>query len=408
MKVVVRTEQHVLRPTNEGFQMIKDFCHLSKNLYNHANYQIRQQFFDNGSYLTYEALDKRLKQDASYPDYRNMPTAKSAQQTLRRLVNNWKSYKESHKDWIVHPEKYKAEPQIPNYLDKDGEWDLILTNQDCKVKGDCLSFPKVFNGFTMKPQFLNNSNFVSFRELRFIPRKTRIIVELVYRQAVPDMRAYNNRCVGIDLGVNHLAAVANNFHAPVFTINGRILKSLNQFRNKQIAKYQSVVDTDFSERILRKFQECCGKRERQIKDFLHKASKRILDYCLEYGVTMIVIGYNDQWKETCKQRDDNLRQNFKYIPFLMFVNMIRYKAENCGITVVTTEERYTSGTSFVDGEYPGRADYDRSRRVKRGLFLSNKGVSVHADVNAAYQIIKKVVPVKWDSGCVLHPAVVNL
>lgn len=88
--------------------------------------------------------------------------------------------------------------------------------------------------------------------------------------------------------------------------------------------------------------------------------------------------------------------------------MIQYKAEEKGIAVILTEESYTSGTSFIDGERPVRADYDRTRRVHRGMFIANNGMKINADLNGAYQILKKVFPVKWDRGCALHPAVVNV
>ena len=101
-------------------------------------------------------------------------------------------------------------------------------------------------------------------------------------------------------------------------------------------------------------------------------------------------------------------QNFVQIPFARFIEMIQYKAEECGIAVILTEESYTSGTSFIDDEQPVKENYDKSRRIKRGLFKSNNGILINADLNGAYQIIKKVTPIKWSRGCVLHPFVVNI
>ena len=103
-----------------------------------------------------------------------------------------------------------------------------------------------------------------------------------------------------------------------------------------------------------------------------------------------------------------MNQSFVQIPFAKFLKMIQYKAEEVGITVILTEERYTSGTSFLDGEAPSKANYNKARRVHRGLFVSNTGIPIHADLNGAYQILKKVVPIEWDRGWALHPVVVNI
>ena len=101
-------------------------------------------------------------------------------------------------------------------------------------------------------------------------------------------------------------------------------------------------------------------------------------------------------------------QNFVQIPFARLIEMIQYKAKENGITVILTEESYTSGTSFIDNEQPAKENYNKSRRIKRGLFKSNAGVLINADLNGAYQILKKVVSIKWDRGCALHPVVVSI
>lgn len=87
-------------------------------------------------------------------------------------------------------------------------------------------------------------------------------------------------------------------------------------------------------------------------------------------------------------------QEFVQIPFARFIEMIQYKAKNVGIAVITTEESYTSGTSFIDNEEPKKEFYNKKRRVNRGLFVSNSGIQINADLNGAYQIIKKVFPIK--------------
>ena len=126
-----------------------------------------------------------------------------------------------------------------------------------------------------------------------------------------------------------------------------------------------------------------------------------------YEPSKIVIGQNKEWKQE-SPLGKVVNQSFVQIPFARFLQMIQYKAEEVGITVILTEESYTSGTSFLDGETATKANYNKARRVHRGLFISNQGVPINADLNGAYQILKKVVPIEWDRGWALHPVVVNI
>ena len=149
------------------------------------------------------------------------------------------------------------------------------------------------------------------------------------------------------------------------------------------------------------------RRDAKISDYLHKASRYIIDYCLEHDIHTIVIGKNKEWKQNSRM-SKKVNQHFVQIPFARFIEMIQYKAEEYGIAVILTEESYTSGTSFIDNEEPVKENYNKARRVYRGLFVTNQGVQINADLNGAYQILKKAFPIKWDRGCVLHPIVVSM
>ena len=157
----------------------------------------------------------------------------------------------------------------------------------------------------------------------------------------------------------------------------------------------------------RRMDTLTEKRNRKIEDYMHKASRKVVDFCSENDISRIVIGRNDGWKQR-SALSHKQNQHFVQIPFTRFIEMIRYKAEEKGIAVILTEESYTSGTSFIDNEEPVREYYNRARRVCRGMFISENGTKINADLNGAYQIMKKVFPVQWDRGCALHPAVVNV
>ena len=400
---VQRVEKHNIKPTHPYYSMLDEFCFKSKNLYNFANYQIRQKFCETGEFINYSTMDKLLKQKDMEFDYRNMPTAQSAQQCLRLLEKNWKSFFASVKDCKKNPSKYTGRPKLPKYLDKNGRNILILTNMNCKVRDSVIVFPKVFNGFTLKTK-VN-----SLQQIRILPRNKHIIVEVVYNYESKDSLEDNRRYLGVDIGLDNLATIVNNVGYSPIIINGKGLKSTNKYYNKQISHYREVAKRmnklDYTERM----NKLTIKRNNKIDDFMHKASKFIVDYALGINCNTIIIGNNKDWKRGSKM-SKNVNQSFVGIPHQRFIEKIKYKCENVGLNLIITEESYTSGTSFLDGELPCKDNYDKTRRKYRGLFISNEGIKINADVNGAYQIIKKVSPNLFDGveGVGLHPFKVNI
>ena len=419
-KIEERTERHVIKPSHPDHDLILDFCHRSKNLYNHANYLVRQAFVKEHRWLRYTELDKLLKSDMEHPDYKDMPTAQSAQQTLRMLDGAWRSFFTAIKDWSKHKDKYLGRPKLPKYLEKDGSYVLVMTNQNCRLNGGVIKFPKIFGGFTIRPKFTSNERFLSFQQIRFIPRKDCIIAELIYRIKISDERTDNGRYIGIDIGVDNLAAIVNSWNDEPFIINGRPLKSVNQYMNKEQSHYKSVLKMMNGQMSSHRIKRLTSKRARRMDDYMHKASRYIVRYCVQNDVSKIIIGKNRLWKQDLNEQDKRKKpevsastrkrnhQNFVQIPFDRFIRMISYKAREHGIAVILTEESYTSGTSFIDNEEPVRENYDRSRRVHRGLFISDTGIRINADINAAFQIMRKVVPITWDRGRVLRPITVSM
>ena len=156
----------------------------------------------------------------------------------------------------------------------------------------------------------------------------------------------------------------------------------------------------------KQLQKLTDDRYEKIKYQMHCISKFVVDWCVMYGIDTLVVGRNKGWKQ-----ENGGKQNFTYIPYEMFENMLQYKCENNGIKCILTNESYTSGTSFLDNEQPCKENYDKSRRVHRGLFVSNNGTKINADVNGAYQILKKVIPNAFADGIEgvgLHPTVIQM
>ena len=409
--IVQRVEKHILKKNNSYYQMFDDFCFKSKNLYNHANYIARNEFVKNDKCLRYADLDKLLKTDIEYPDYRQMPTAQSAQQILKLLDKNWKSFFTSIKDWSKHKDKYSGRPKLPKYKPKNGRFMLILTNQNVKLKDDILVFPKAFNGFTIKPQFINKENFVSFQQVRIIPCNKQFTIELVYNIEIQDKKLNDNgKYLSIDIGVDNLATITNNIGLQPIIINGKGLKSINKYYNKQISHYRGIAKRMNNADYTNRMDRLTVKRNNKINDYMHKASKFVIDYAVENDIHTIIIGNNKNWKQNSSM-SKNVNQSFVGIPHQRFIEMVVYKAEPYGINVIINEESYSSGTSFLDGEEPTKENYDKTRRIYRGLFVSNQGKRINADVNGSLQIMKKVFPNAFADGIegvVLHPVRVNV
>lgn len=377
---------------------------MSKNLYNFANYNIRKQFIEEGKYISYNKMDLLLKQKDMDFDYRNMPTAQSAQQCLKLLDKNWQSFFKTIKDWSKNPGKYKGRPKLPKYLSKNGRNILVLTNQNCKLKDKIIRFSKCFNGFFLNTE-VNN-----LQQVRILPRNKHIVIEVVYKIEISKLKPDNNKYFSIDIGLDNFATITNNFGENPIVINGKGLKSINHYYNKKLSYYRSIAKRINNLNWTNKMNKLTIKRNNKVEDFIHKASKFIIDCALESNVSKIVIGNNKGWKQESKM-SKKVNQNFIGIPHQEFINKIIYKAENVGIEVILTEESYTSGTSFLDNEEPIKANYNKSRRKFRGLFISNNGIKINADVNGSYQIMKKVFPKVFSDGIEgvgLHPVRVNI
>ena len=409
--IVQLVEKHIVKKNHSYYDMFCEFTHQSKNLYNHANYLVRKEFLETGKWLRDYQLDKLLRQDFDYPDYANMPGAQSAQQTLHLLDANWKSFFKSIKDWSKNKDKYSGKPKLPKYKPKDGQMVLVLTNQQVKQTGNKLRFPKSFGGFTVTPRCLTLPNFEKLNQVRIVPCNQVFCVEIVYSVFVDDTVFQDNgRVMSIDLGLDNLATVVTNTGLQPILVNGKGLKSHNQYYNKQKAHYQRIAKQMNGKNYTNRLHQLTRKRNFKIDDALHKISRFIVNLALENDITTIVIGNNKNWKQSISLGKQT-NQSFVTIPHRKLIEKIVYKAQLQGIRVICTEESYTSGTSFLDDESPMKEFYDKKRRIHRGLFRSNQGMFINADVNAGYQIMKKVFPNVFADGIegvVLHPVRVTI
>lgn len=371
-------EQHIIKKDDERYKILDEVCFKSKNLYNAALYEIRQHFFNTKQFLNWFSVDKMFKKKKQ-EDYYALP-CKVSQQTLKLLNQNFKSFFS-----LLKKKDYNKKKSIPKYLDKvKGRFVAIYTNQAFskkEIKRGIIHLSGT--DFKIKTKIDRSS----INQVRIVPKNSYYKVEVIYEIDEIKELEDNDRYAAIDLGVNNLATVSFNDSKP-FIINGKPLKSINQFYNKRKAELQSKLKGN--RKTSNRIESITRKRNNKVKNYLHKASRYIVNHLVSTNVNTLIIGKNDNWKQEANISKKN-NQNFVLIPHSQFINMLSYKCKLVGIAVIMTEESYTSKCSFIDNEEMKHNEVYKGKRVKRGLFRTNKGKFINADLNGSLNIMRKVI-----------------
>jgi putative transposase len=386
-------EQHIIDKNDRRYAAIDAAAFASKNLYNAALYEMRQAFIYEGRYISYNQLDKLMQ---SHEAYRALP-AKVAQWVLRGLVDNWKSFKEARESYQDDPSPFTGRPQLPKYKHKTkGRNILVYTVQAISARGlrDGLIQP---SGLAITIE----TEHTVVDQVRVVPRHGHYVVEVIYTKEPVQAKVDPSFCVGIDLGVTNLAAIASNREGFIpRLVNGRPVKAWNQWYNKRMKELKKLLPKADRERVTKQMEQITNTRNRRIDHYLHTASKRIVDFLVEEGIGTVIIGKNPLWKQEVKNGRRN-NQNFVSIPHARFIDMLTYKAALVGITVEVREESYTSKASFLDLDpIPTYKPNDKEEHVFSGkrigrrsrLYRTKDGRKICADVNGAYNILRKSRP----------------
>jgi len=397
---VYRVEQHQIKKDHPLYKVIDEYSFKSKNLYNYANYIIRQKFINNGVYIKYRDMDKMLQKTEPY----KLLMSQASQCTLQVLDRSWKSFFVTIKDWSKHPEKYLGKPKIPKYKKKDGRFTWFLKNNQTWIKDGYLGFQlRVMNGYKFKTNA--KGRLIS---VRFVPKGTIYVMEIVYEVEVLETKKESKNICSIDLGIDNFATITNNIGLQPIIINGKGIKSINQYYNKQKSKIQSELKIRNNKNWSNELDKLNQKRFNRVKNFIHNASKYIIDYCLNNSIDTIIVGLNKGWKQESNMSKQT-NQKFINIPYEMFIGQLEYKCQDNNINLISTEESYTSGTSYLDNELPIKENYNKTRRIARGLFKSNNDILINADVNGSYQIMRKVFPeIEYGIEGRLTPVIINV
>ncbi|MDF2588233.1 MAG: putative transposase [Anaerocolumna sp.] len=399
---VNRVEIQVIRRSHPLWEVIDEMCFHSKNLYNEANYIVRQEFINNGKYINYYDMNREFKTHENY----KLTMSQQANCTLRLLDKNWKSYFAGIKDWKNNKEKYLGMPKLPKYLKKDGRYIWCIPNNTCYFEGNELHF-RIRKLQTVKWFTQAKGRLI---QVRFVPIGTNYKMEIVTELEISDIpKGFSSELVAsIDLGVDNFVTLTNNIGLQPIIINGKGIKSINQYYNKQRAKLQSDLAKRNDNHWSKKLEGITFKRNNRVKNFLHNSSKYIIDYCLLNNIDTLVCGYNKGWKQNSLM-SKKVNQHFVEIPYEQFIQQLTYKCIDVGIKFITHEESYTSGTSFLDGEIPCKENYDKSRRIQRGLFQNTNSL-INSDVNGSLQIMRKAFSnaISYEIEGVLNPIVINV
>ena len=370
------TERHIIKNNKE----LDEICFKAKNLYNKALYLVRQHYFETKSYLNYYDVN-RLMVGSKDVDYYSLPT-KASKQTLMLLDRNFKSFFSLIKK--KQSGNYDKPIRIPKYLDKEGRTIAIFPKEAVSKKYLKKGLIKLSSLSVEIPTKVTVSNLV---EVRVLPRNNHHIIEVTYKVDEVKPKSDNGRYASIDLGLNNLATVSSNVVKP-FIINGRPLKSINQYWNKEKSRLQSLLKGN--KKTSKRIESITNKRNNKVKDYLHKSSRLLVNFLVSNDISTLVIGYNEEWKQNINIGKRN-NQSFVNIPFYTFIKQLECKCKLEGISVILTEESYTSKCSFLDNETVEKHESYLGKRIKRGLFRSTKNKIINADLNGSLNILKKVV-----------------
>lgn len=427
---MLKTYKIQIKKGHKMFSYFSELCNLSKNLYNTTNYYIRQfasaksrlrdniklhpnqieilnivegikdtKYYPKGDFLNYNTLDYIFKTNKNI-DYISLPSH-SNQWIMKSLIDgNYKSFFKTAKDYKVNPNKYLGKPKMPKYIKKE-KTILFFSNVTCRIKDNkYLRFPKT--KFKLNIGKLGIKGIL--KQVRAIPHIAYFELEIVldtdekYKQVKP-----NNRIISIDVGLNNLCAISNSFSKDSYLIKGTPLKSINQYFNKKLSYYKSVLKKVNKKDYSIKIDKLYRKRNNKITDYMHKVSKTIIELCINYDISTIVIGHNNDWKQNINISKIN-NQNFVSVPIDKLIRQIQYKAEYYNINVVLQEESYTSKASFLDNDdipifkkgFKGNYIFS-GKRVTRGLYKSKDKILLNADINGSLNILKKYLIAKKES-----------
>src|SRR6056297_1160232 len=377
--------------SHKQLAIVKELSWHCSKLYNTVNYQIKN---NEAVKPIYTKSENNFK-DNWHTKYLH---SHNRQQLLKQLAQDWKSFFNSIKDYEKSPKKYKGQPRPPKfkYLDRNPS-EIIFTNLAVRVRKNnlLLSLSKEIKSefqvdslkFKLPSVVQSLINLDNLQQVRIKKENLSGDWYLIITYKVDEKEnASGDNVMAIDLGLDNLATITLKDYPEGYIIDGKVIKSENRYYNRKITRLQKIRMKQVGSKYFKDTKQIKGlrlKRRNFVFDYLHKASKKIVELALKNNVSTIVIGDIAEIKQNNKHN-----KHFVSIPIQRLKDLIEYKAKLEGIKVVFVNEAYTSGCSAIDEESLSKTDYDKSRRIKRGLFKTGNKV-INADVNGSLNIMRK-------------------
>ena len=409
-------KQQLKHLSKEEYLSLRELSHTAKNLYNQAIYNIRQYYFQENKYLNFQKNNSLLKSSENYKTL----NSNMSQQILKEVDGSFKSFfsllKKKNKGM------YNAKVKLPSYLPKNSFTTLVIgfvrLNEDTFVIPYSNSFKKNHKKISIKiPPILLDKK---IKEIRIIPKFNARFFEVQYTYEVQEEQRNLDKThvLAIDFGINNLATCVTS-KGRSFIIDGKKLKSINQWFNKENARLQSIKDKQkYGKKPTLRQKYLYSSRNNKVNDYMSKTARKIINYCLENNIGTLACGYNETF-----QRNSNIgkanNQTFVNIPFGKLREKLEYLCKLYSLKFVEQEESYTSKSSFFDMDILPKFEVDKpqpysflGKRIKRGLYQTSKGYILNADVNGALNILRKSnvvdLEVLYSRGVVDTPARIRI
>ena len=392
------TFPYIFKPNKTQKEIIQDIMWHCEKVYNTLNYNIYQ-----GTELI--SLKESLNMQGSkiYKKYRNSNWHSKYlhSHTLQETILNCVS---DHKSYIALKEKYdngdkniKGEPRKPRYK-SSGKMQITFTKYAIRIEGNTL---KLSISKEMQEKFeVKSLNFLISRKLKKLvnfsaikmikirkEKENKYKMEMIYEREAKEKEGTN--VMAIELGLDNLATCTNMNNSETLIIAGENIKSKIGYYNKEIQRLQGIqMKMTGSKKFknTKQIEKMYRKRKQYSNTYMHKASRMIVNYAIENECDRIIIGNIKNIKQGMKNN-----KRFVQMPIQELVKKIRYKAELEGKEVILVEESYTSGVSSIDKEEIRKENYNKTRRIERGLFKTNSGKIINSDINGSLNILRKYV-----------------
>ncbi|MGF1489169.1 MAG: RNA-guided endonuclease InsQ/TnpB family protein [Prochloraceae cyanobacterium] len=276
------TQKNQLRRlSKQEFNALSALTRLSKNLFNVALYECRQYFFQERKRLTYESNYHICKMNENY----RLLNTDIAQQTMRVVDRSMKSFLGLLE--AISIGKCNRKPQLPRYLPKEGYFPVIIPR--IKLKDGCFAIPmsrefkKEYGEVKIQlPERLKDRD---IKEVRIHPKYSArwFEIEYIYEDKEVETSVDINKAIALDLGVDNLCACIDT-DGHQFLIDGKRIKSINQWYNKQNAYLQSHKDRQDIKSVTHKQARLYQWRNNCVRDYLNKAARIIINYCLKHQI----------------------------------------------------------------------------------------------------------------------------